>query len=275
MEKLDYYRKYNPDGSFLRCAQMQMLEIMKFIDSLCVENRIKYFLDGGSTLGAVRHKGFIPWDDDMDIALFEKDYKRLCKILLDLKSEEYVLQCQRTDSNYIFLFPKFRMCKGNYQGSNPNRSRLYKWRGIGIDIFCLQETSYKAAFLSSGMRRRLLDWTWKIKNSFIRYIITKVLFAFYYIGYPFYKFIGMFRNKGELHYALGQGWPNISYSKEWFNDVMYVPFENIMLPIPVGYEDVLSSMYGDWKRIPSDEEISKHGIHSKSLLEETNQPDNQ
>ncbi len=69
-----YYReKYNPDGSRLRCLQLGMLEILKYIDKVCSENNISYWLSSGTCLGAVRHGGFIPWDDDVDIEMLRPD----------------------------------------------------------------------------------------------------------------------------------------------------------------------------------------------------------
>ena len=90
--------KYNPDGSTLRKAQMRMVEMLKFIDKLCSDNNIDYWIDYGSLLGAVRHGGFIPWDDDMDIAMTWKDYKKFRKLMINNNpSDEFVLQCHKTD----------------------------------------------------------------------------------------------------------------------------------------------------------------------------------
>ena len=75
--------KYNPDGSPLRKAQMRMLDMLDYIDTVCREQGIAYRLDSGNVIGAVRHGGFIPWDDDIDIALSMSEYKRLCRYLHD------------------------------------------------------------------------------------------------------------------------------------------------------------------------------------------------
>lgn len=65
--------KYNPDGSDLRKAQLKMLELLKFLNKICTENNLTYWLDSGTLLGAVRHGGFIPWDDDIDVCMPYKD----------------------------------------------------------------------------------------------------------------------------------------------------------------------------------------------------------
>lgn len=83
--------KYNPDGSNLRKMQLRMLEMLKYIDSICRENDIKYWLSSGTCLGAVRHGGFIPWDDDADIEMLASDYRKLEKILRS-SSRDFVLQ---------------------------------------------------------------------------------------------------------------------------------------------------------------------------------------
>ena len=72
---------FNPEGSDLRKLQLRILEILKFVDSVCKTHGIQYWLSSGTCLGAVRHGGFIPWDDDVDIEMFEKDYIRFCKIM--------------------------------------------------------------------------------------------------------------------------------------------------------------------------------------------------
>ena len=67
-------RKYNPEGSTLRKAQMRMTDILLIVDKICEKHNIPYFLDGGYLIGAVRHGGFIPWDDDLDIAVMREDF---------------------------------------------------------------------------------------------------------------------------------------------------------------------------------------------------------
>jgi len=80
---MDYILKTNPDGSVVTVADVQhvLLEMLKDIDALCQKHQIPYFLNGGSALGAVRHQGFIPWDDDADIAMMRSDYLRLQSVL--------------------------------------------------------------------------------------------------------------------------------------------------------------------------------------------------
>ena len=70
MEDLSHY---NPEGSTLRRAQLRMLEILKVVDDICTKHDIQYTLDGGTLIGAVRHGGFIPWDDDIDINVTRED----------------------------------------------------------------------------------------------------------------------------------------------------------------------------------------------------------
>ena len=79
----DYILKTNKDGSVitLRDVQLKLLAMAKDLDKLCRKNNIPYFLSGGSALGAVRHQGFIPWDDDFDIAMLREDYLRFQKAL--------------------------------------------------------------------------------------------------------------------------------------------------------------------------------------------------
>ena len=74
--------KYNPEGSQLRKAQLRMLELLVFIDEVCRKNDIPYWLDSGTLLGAMRHGGFIPWDDDADICILRSDAERLEKIMM-------------------------------------------------------------------------------------------------------------------------------------------------------------------------------------------------
>ena len=82
--------KYNPEGSLLRRDQMELLKMLRVVADICDANGIQWWLSSGTLLGAARHEGFIPWDDDLDIVLLRKDCKRLERILERLDHKEYV-----------------------------------------------------------------------------------------------------------------------------------------------------------------------------------------
>ncbi|MDE5947376.1 MAG: LicD family protein, partial [Prevotella sp.] len=84
--------RFNPDGSLLRRQQMRMLDILIEVDRICRKHNIRYWLSSGTLIGAVRHKGFIPWDDDLDIEMLLPDYKRLMKVLPEELPENFALQ---------------------------------------------------------------------------------------------------------------------------------------------------------------------------------------
>ena len=96
------------EQDILRKLQLTQLEIAKEIRRVCEENDIRYFLCCGSFLGAVRHQGFIPWDDDFDIGMLREDYERFCRIAPEKLKPEYCLQSWHTDSRYALPFAKVR-----------------------------------------------------------------------------------------------------------------------------------------------------------------------
>ena len=237
-----------------------------FIDKICKENGLTYFLSGGSALGAVRHQGFIPWDDDMDIALPLEDFKRLVKILRDADTGPYVLHEHHSDFNYVHLFPKFRLKEGNLLSSFPPRGRLYKYKGVGIDIFSVVKTSRARSFVCGKLRVYLLHFTYLIKNDRLRKWVTNLQWTVYRCLVPLTWPLNIFRKKGELHYGLGQGLPqHIMWETELF-PVAEMLFESLTLPVPFDQDAYLTHIYGNWRQVPSDDEI-RESIHNKELMD--------
>lgn len=130
---------YNPEGSALRNLQLRMLEILKSVDAICKKHNIPYWLSSGTLLGAVRHDGFIPWDDDIDIELLREDYLKLLDILPKELPEEYVLQTTDTDSGYVYLYAKVRDTN-SYIEEKCVFNKHFEYKGAFIDIFPLEPT---------------------------------------------------------------------------------------------------------------------------------------
>lgn len=258
-------QKYSPDGSPLRELQLKMVEEVMFLDKICKENGLAYYLSSGTALGAIRHQGFIPWDDDLDIALPEKDYQKLVTILHDLDSDQYVLHDRHSDFNYINGFPKFREKEGTMLGSFPERGRLYKYKGVGVDIFCVARNSFVRTFVCAKLRVALLHYLYKIKNENVRKAITKVQWTVYQCLVPLTWPLNVFRKKGELHYGLGQGFAHHYLWEHEIFPVAFTQFESFMLPVPHDADAYLTHIYGDWRQPPSEAEIAKT-VHNQEFV---------
>ncbi len=203
----------------------------------------------------------------MDIALPKKDFDKLVKILHQLKSDRYVLHDRHTDFNYINGFPKFREKEGNLLGAFPKRGALYRYKGVGVDIFCVEENSFVRAFVCAKMRVALLHLLYKIKNDRLRKIVTRVNWGIYQCLVPLTWPLNIFHRKGEIHYGLGQGfYKHYMWAPEVF-PVKLTDFESSQLPVPNNADAFLTNIYGNWRQVPSEEEIAKT-VHNRELIVE-------
>lgn len=240
--------KYNPEGSELRNRQLRMLDMLIYIDSVCQNNNIKYWLSSGTCLGAVRHGGFIPWDDDVDIELLKDDYDRLIKILRENENDEFVVQTHHDDPNYIMDFGKLRdkTTKVNEVFGIDN---LYKHQGLFVDIFCMSPSSSKMLHYFCGRLRVLEVYAkrWSMTHRF-----GKILFPLLRgtnnlilsILYP----IDRIGAKKRLRHCLGVTFL-ASRNPEDLKNVIRVPFEGYLLPIPAGYDNYLKGMFGNYQEL--------------------------
>ena len=266
-------RVYNPEGSILRRDQKELLEMLLFVDEVCKKNGIPWWLSSGTLLGAARHKGFIPWDDDIDIVLLRKDYKKLEKILLDLDSDEYVFQCMKSDVEYVNTYGKFRKRSGSIQARTPRHKR-YKWKGIGFDIFAIEKTNIAAAWLANFFYSKTQRFTRHTRVGWLRRLLIRSIEIFNFILlHPLVRLIGMINPRGEYHYVLGSGWPSHTFYMKYTFPLSEAEFEGVRLPVPKDMDTYLTLVYGDWRTMPSEEEIQK-AIHCQEYRDEILARDN-
>lgn len=265
--------RYNPEGSALRRAQTELFEMLQVLAGICEENGIRWWLSSGTLLGAARHQGFIPWDDDVDIVMLHEDYLRLEKILMEMEDEDYVLHSMKTDPDYIYMYGKFRCRKGEC-ASKDTRYRYYKWKGAFIDIFTIEKTSYIAAQLSRFFFKIGHKMATPIKNRKIRLFLTGVVNSINMkVMFPFFRFVGRANPSGQYHYSLGTGYAKSTFYEKDIFPLTEMSFEGKMMPVPKDTDAYLTRVYGDWRRLPSEERIRKD-IHSRIYLDEIFGKDN-
>lgn len=271
MENVDFSR-YNPEGSLLRRDQKELLRILKTIAAICDANGIQWWLDSGTLLGAARHKGFIPWDDDVDIVLLREDYLKLEKILCAMDDEEFVFHCGKTDKDYVNVFGKFRKKTGDTHVSN-KRYDYYKYSGIGLDVFAIEKTNRISAVLGRFFYKTLVNYTVHIRCKALRHALISFGQALcHWAIFPLLRLVGKINPKGEYHYMIGTGWARPAFDIDTIVPVSVISFEGVDMPAPKDVDAYLKVLYGNWKKLPTEEQIRK-AIHCKEYREEIFGPD--
>ena len=123
------------DPEVLRRAQLIMLEMLVEFDAICKRHRLRYWLDSGTLLGAVRHQGFIPWDDDIDLSMPLEDYQRFLEIAPNELPEDIFLQTAQTDKGFRFDYIKLRSNKASIVEFHEKGKQVSYHQGVFVDIF--------------------------------------------------------------------------------------------------------------------------------------------
>ena len=250
--------RFNPDGSLLREQQLRMLEILTEVDRICKKHNISYWLSSGTLIGAIRHKGFIPWDDDLDIEMLWPDYRRLMKVLPSELPDTMALQNTKTDRNYYFFYAKVRDRRSLLEESN-GYDRFWKERGIYIDIFPLYKQPLWIHLLSEKMQghvykvvKRIIASNnprefWKVRA--ITRVNEKLLF-------PVLRLFCKLTNARET-YGLGIPYHDPRHIEDTL-PLTETEFEGRQFPVPKDSHAALTLKYGDYMRLPDIDKINLH-----------------
>lgn len=249
--------KYNPEGSTLWRMQQRMLDILAVIDDICRRHGISYWLSGGSMLGAVRHGGFIPWDDDLDIEMLRPDFERLMRILPQELPSHMALQWHTTDPNYFFQFAKVRDRNSTLYERN-GYDRVWKEHGIWVDIFPLEAVPRWVHRLSNatlGHAYKMMRTAPDPQRVMPRVRALAALNRS--VIYPLLRTLSWASRCRYYDFALGIPYYQHSLRQD-FLPVRYVPFEYTEVPIMRQAEQCLAYRYGDYMRLPDNPGTQYH-----------------
>lgn len=261
-------KRFNPEGSKLRENQKELLEILLVLADICRKNNIRWWLSSGTLLGAARHKGFIPWDDDIDIVMFKRDYRRLSRVLRKMNDPRFVFQTMQSDIEYTNVFGKFRKQDGRVIPVTNRRWQNYKWGGPFIDVFAIERNNFVATKLARFIYANTEHLTIYIKNRRLRRCAIRLIEVLCLgIINPILKVVGLINPKGEYRYTLGTGWAKHKFFKRDILPLTTISFEGHEFPAPKNTDAYLTNVYGNWRELPSDEQI-KRSLHSMEYIEE-------
>ncbi len=249
------------------------LDLLVEFDRVCRLLNISYVLDGGTLLGAVRHKGFIPWDDDIDVIMLRKDYDILVKKGARYFKKPYFLQTPYTDKAYFRPHAQLRNSKTT--GYLYTEGKNYPFnQGIFIDIFVLDGLTLDTGLLKKQIsRQNRLRFVYTIKgcpfsNKRWKTVLKTILAAFFELFFD--DCISLYRKREQVseRYSSSEYVDAIGFrrkldavrylKREWFMKTVDIEFENRFFPAPKDYNKVLKVYFGDKYMIPK-KAASKHG----------------
>jgi len=255
----------------LRKLQLLQLDMLNIVADICNKHNLKYWLDGGTLLGAVRHGGYIPWDDDIDIGLLRKDYNKLLKILPEELPDNLVLQTSKTDKYFKYDWAKVRD-RFSEAVSTSNVKPKHKYKGLRIDIFTfdyvpenriLQKT--QLLIINTRMFFRNDTGTMQ-KMTPLKKMVHKIgqILPDFVFNIPYritIKLSNLLCNKYiSCYFQVPNSYPRNLKPTECYFPLSEVTFENIKHKSPANIDCYLKSLFGNNYMTPV-----KYPVHLKEI----------
>lgn len=236
------------------------LDLLCEFDRVCKKHNLRYILDFGTLLGAVRHHGFIPWDDDLDVSMLREDYDKLMEIGPKEFSYPYFLQDHYTDKGYDISVAKLRRSDTTFIEIENIKHKSQYNQGIFIDIFVWDNIPTNDRNFVSAINQKTYDaFLHKFVlmhrpsiNDGIKLPLTTLRFLYYKLLYgssekEYRRLCAMSTQYSKSDYVA-----NLMYLKsecrlrKWHEDLTEIAFEGMMFPVPADYDELLTDCYGDY-----------------------------
>ena len=246
------------------------IDILKAFIKVCDSLKLKYYILEGTLLGAVRHKGFIPWDDDIDVGMPRADYERFCHEGQNLLPDHYFIQTINTEKDYRANFAKIRNSRTTFIETSVRHCNIN--HGIYIDIFPLDdcfddEHAHKRRCKSLSF---ILMTLRVIKGFYVpdkkKTIVRRLAELLSVIRYPTIRGALLAREKWMKALPQSNTYANYCSAwylrevipKEWFGDSEYLEFEGLRVRVPKEYDKWLTRVYGNYMQLPPPEKRVAH-----------------
>ena len=248
------------------------LQLLNELLRVCDKHNIRVYVYAGTLLGAVRHGGFIPWDDDADVCLLHDDYVKLCEVATTEFKDPYFFQNALTDRKYFFRYARLR--KSDTTGLIIGQESPDYNNGIFLDVFILNGLTDNKFLLKKQLFEMKI--TWKLCRAYIADLsqksfykrpfiwfaqfVEKILFKYEWLVELNSKVQGRYDYSAKKVALMTHGKKMMSEywcAKEDFGEPDYMQFENLMVPVPSNYKTFLNNAYGDYMEFPPLEERGK------------------
>lgn len=266
--------------------QKCQLEILKEFIRVCKKHNLQYYLVGGSCLGAVRHQGFIPWDDDIDVAMPRKDYDKFITLQNEF-SKPYFIQTYKTDKNYIYNYAKVRNNDTTYIENFFASTQMN--HGVWIDVFPIDGMSYEEKTAASFAKKVKSTWhqVWlmylpslkrklRFKTLWKDIPLNIVAYLFFFLNVGHYRNKMVDRKVTKIDYdkavlvgnLFGTNAKKEAMPKEIFEEGSVATFEGIEVLLPKDYHRYLTLLFNDYMKLPPvDKQVGHHHDKGMSLTE--------